>query len=168
MSSIVSIELLLDPETEEFVRADWTRLVEAGLSSMAAHTGASNRPHITLLVRATLDAVDFTHASRLLPIPVQLGEPITFRHGDRAVLARGVAPSSELLEFHRIIHELAPLGDDLPHTTPGEWVPHVTLARRLRVEALPDARALLGPPRSASATGLRRWDSLTATVTPLN
>ncbi len=135
---------------------------------MAAHTGPSNRPHITLMVRPALDEVDFAKASGLLPIAVRLGEPITFRHGDRAVLARGVAPSSELLEFHRIVHELAPAGDDLPHTKPGEWVPHVTLARRLPVEALPDALALLGPPRSARATGLRRWDSRTATVTPLS
>jgi 2'-5' RNA ligase len=167
MSSIVSIELLLDPETEELVRADWTRLAAAGFSSMAAHTSPSNRPHITLLVRPTLDAVDFTAASRLLPLPVELDEPITFRHGDRAVLARGVVPGSELLEFHRIIHEIAGVGDDVPHTKPGEWVPHVTLARRLLVDTLPDALALLGPPRSARVTGLRRWDSLAATVTPL-
>jgi 2'-5' RNA ligase len=167
MGSIVSIELLLDAETEELLRADWARLAAAGFSSMAAHTSPSNRPHITLLVRPTLPTLDFAQATQLLPIPVTVAEPITFRHGDRAVLARKVVTSDELLELHRSIHGIAPPGDDAAHTKPGEWVPHVTLARRLAIARLPDALALLGPPRAAKAVGLRRWDSLTATVTPL-
>ncbi|GEP49106.1 hypothetical protein MSA03_26140 [Microbacterium saccharophilum] len=32
MSGIVSIELLLDPESEELVRVEWERLAAAGLS----------------------------------------------------------------------------------------------------------------------------------------
>jgi len=168
MGSIVSIELLLDARTEELVRADWMRLAAAGFSSMAGHPSPSNRPHITLLVRRNLPPVAFTKVTTLLPMPIALAEPITFRHGDRAVLARGVVPGEELLALHQLIHDLAPAGDDLPHTRPGEWTPHVTLARRLPVESLADAVALLDGPRSALAVGLRRWDSLTATVTPLS
>jgi 2'-5' RNA ligase len=167
MSRIVSIELLLDAGAEECVREDWAHLAAAGLSSMAAHRAVSNRPHITVLVRPTLDPVTFSDAIARLPIPLTLGDPIVFRHGSRAVLARCVVPSDDLLAFHEEIHRIAPPGEDAPHTTPGNWVPHVTLVRRLEVASLPDALALLGGDLSGMAVGLRRWDSAAATVTLL-
>lgn len=165
--SVVSIELLLDPETEDRVRADWSRLAQAGLSSLGAHTSPSNRPHITLLVRPTLPPVDFAAAVALLPVPIELQEPLTFVHGDRAVLAWRVSVVDELRALHRAVHDAAPAGEDAPHTMRGDWTPHVTLARRLRLDSLPDALGLLGPPRRGSGVALRRWDSATATVTPL-
>ena len=166
--SVVSIELLLDPETEERVRADWARLADAGLSSLAAHTAPSNRPHVTLLVRPSLAAVAFPAAAGLLPVPVELAEPLTFRHGDRAVLAWRVVVGDELRALHRAVHDAVPAGDDLPHTAPGEWTPHVTLARRLRTASLPEALAAIGPPRTGQGVALRRWDAETATITPLS
>jgi 2'-5' RNA ligase len=167
MTGIVSIELLLDGETEALVRDDWERLAVAGFSSLAAHRGASNRPHITLLVRPALEAESFSDARAQLPMPVTLAAPIVFRHGDRGVLARRVVPTDELLHLHRTVHASAPAGEDAPHTRPGEWTPHVTLARRLRLDRLPAALALLGPAREGAGVALRRWDSATATVTPL-
>lgn len=164
---IVSIELLLDEETERAVRDDWQILAEAGLSSLAAHTSASNRPHVTLLVRRELPVTDFSGAAAHLPLPVHLGEPIAFDHGARVVLARPLKLDGPLSEFHGMIHALAPAGDDLPHTAPGTWTPHVTLARRLRREALEHARGLVGPARDGWATRLRRWDSACAEVTLL-
>lgn len=167
MSGIVSIELLLDPDTEARVRADWARLADAGLSSLGAHPAPSNRPHITLLVRPALGQVAFAAAASLLPVRIDLAEPVTFVHGDRAVLAWRVEPHDELRELHRAVHDAAPPGDDAPHTAPGAWTPHVTLARRLRVAALPEALALIGPSCRGAGVSLRRWDSATATVTPL-
>lgn len=49
-----SIELVFDDDTESAIRADWVRLAEAGLPSLASHTGASNRPHLTLAAGAEL------------------------------------------------------------------------------------------------------------------
>ena len=164
---IVSIELLLDAASEAAVREDWARLAEAGLSSSGRHPSPSSRPHVTLLVRPTLAPVPFDDAVALLPVPVLLGAPIVFRHGDRGVLARGVEPSPELLALHQAVHAGAPPGPDAAHTRPGEWTPHVTLARRLRLDALDEALALLGPPISGSGVALRRWDSAEAKVTPL-
>ena len=46
-----SVEILLDPVSEAAVRAQWMRLVEAGLPSAGRQTAPSNRPHITLAVR---------------------------------------------------------------------------------------------------------------------
>ena len=167
MGDIVSIELLLDAVTEARVRADWERLASAGLSSLAAHRTDSNRPHVTLLVRPALAAATFADAAARLPIAIGLGVPIVFRHGDRGVLVRPVAPSDELLELHRVIHAAAPPGMDASHTAPGDWTPHVTLARRLRLASLPDALRLLGPEHAGTGVALRRWDSASAVVTPL-
>jgi 2'-5' RNA ligase len=167
MSAIVSIELLLDPETESRVRADWERLAEAGLPSLASHRSPSNRPHVTLLVRPDLEPVAFTDAAGMLPVPVVLASPIMFRHGESGVLAWGVEPTEELLHLHRVVHTTAPQGADAPHTTPGQWTPHVTLARRMRVEHLPVALGVLRGPHAGRGVALRRWDSASAIVTPL-
>ncbi|MGZ8804565.1 MAG: 2'-5' RNA ligase family protein [Microbacterium sp.] len=168
MSNVVSIELLLDSDSEARVRADWESLAAAGLSSLAAHRAASNRPHITLVVRPTLPDIAFTDEISRLPIRVTLAEPLVFRHGDRGVLARRVVPTTELLHLHRAIHAAIPDGPDAAHTRPGEWIPHVTLARRLRLVSLPDALRLVGPEHTGTAVALRRWDSARATVTDLS
>lgn len=166
--SVVSVELLLDSGTEERVRADWSRLAEAGLSSLGAHPAPSNRPHITLLVRSALAPVAFSSAVSLLPVPIDLVEPLTFIRRDRAVLAWRVSVGDELRALHQAVHDAVPAGDDAPHTIPGEWTPHITLARRLRLDSLPDALGLIGPPLTGAGISLRRWDAATATVTPLS
>ena len=167
MSDVVSIELLLDPESEAHVRADWDRLAAAGFSSLAAHRAPSNRPHVTLLVRPTLQQVDFADAVTRLPVVVTLAAPILFRHGDRAVLARRVAATDELLRLHSAVHAAAPPGQDAPHTVPGNWTPHVTLARRIRMADATDVLHFLGPEHSGKGLALRRWDSASAQVTPI-
>jgi 2'-5' RNA ligase len=169
MSDVTSIELLLDPETEARVRADWQRLAAAGLSSLAAHRAASNRPHLTLLVRPQLEPADFGAAIAQLPIALVLQEPVVFPHSDgRGVLAWKVTPCDRLLQLHRTVHETVAAGEDAAHTAPGEWTPHITLARRLRLEALPEALELVGPAHVGSGIALRRWDAASATVTALS
>lgn len=168
MSDVVSIELLLDPETDARVRADWQRLADAGLSSLGAHRAPSNRPHVTLLARATLSSIAFTEAVGMLPVRIDLAEPITFTHRDRAVFAWRVSFTDELRALHRVVHAAVPEGEDTPHTAPGEWTPHITLARRLRLESLPAALDLIGAPLTGSGVALRRWDSASSIVTPLS
>lgn len=181
MSDIVSLELLFDDATEARIRGEWATLQALGVSSMGAHTSNSNRPHLSLLVRSSLphsssseaepslldlDAV--RDAAGRLPMPLTLGGPQLFRHGDRTVLARSVVPSVSLLEFHTELHRLAgseEVAVDLPHTTPGSWTPHVTLAKRLKLADLERAIAALDlEPLHALATELRLWDARTATV----
>lgn len=167
MSDIVSIELLLDPQIEARMRADWQALADAGMSSLAAHTSPSNRPHVTLLARPALADADFSTALARLPVPVSLIEPVIFAHGDRGVLAWRVALSAEVQALHRDVHAGSP-GPDSAHTAPGAWTPHITLARRLRLAAASEALTLLGPSMTGAAIALRRWDSASATVTPLS
>ncbi|SKC36309.1 2'-5' RNA ligase family protein [Okibacterium fritillariae] len=61
----------------------------------------------------------------------------------------------------------SPMDEDAPHTRPGEWTPHVTLARRLRVSDIPAARALVSGELHGRVTALRRWDAASKTVTEL-
>lgn len=118
-----------------------------------------------------LDLEAVRDAASRLPMPLTLGGPQLFRHGARAVLARSVAPSLGLLEFHAELHRLAGSAEgavDLPHTTPGKWTPHVTLAKRLKLADLEQAVATLDfEPRHALATGLRLWDARSRTVKSL-
>ncbi|PPG36310.1 hypothetical protein C5E10_01220 [Pseudoclavibacter sp. RFBG4] len=196
MSDIVSLELLFDTATETQIREEWRVLQELGVSSMGAHTGASNRPHLSLLVRSAspdevrgegesapadaasgqggpggpplLDVDAVRDAAARLPIALTLGGPQLFTSGTRAVLARSVVPSAGLLELHAELYARA--GDaevavDLPHTVPGAWTPHVTLARRLKLADLERAvSALELAPLHALATELRLWDARVGTV----
>ena len=164
---MISVELLLDDDTERRVRDDWRRLAAAGLSSQGANRSPSNRPHITLLVRSRVESLPFSEAVQRLPIPLELGDPIVFPHGERGVLARPVRVTGALRDLHAAVHEAAGPGDDAPFTAAGEWTPHVTLARRLRLDALDDAMTLVGPKYSGAGVALRRWDSETRTVTPV-
>ncbi|WP_223623988.1 2'-5' RNA ligase family protein [Microbacterium sp. EST19A] len=165
--SFLSIELLLDPATEAAVRAEWDALAAEGMSSLAHHTSASNRPHVTLLVRTDLARFDAQVLLERAPFPFTLSAPLLFGVGERRVLARSVVPTAELLDIHAAVHAVAGRGDDAPHTAPGEWSPHVTLARRLRISDLERAVGHVGGDIHGHATGLRLWDPTTATVTEL-
>lgn len=167
MTAVVSIELLLDAEAEAAVRAEWAALSAAGMSSLAAHPGASNRPHITMLVRSGLPRFDAASVVAHRSFAVVLGAPVLFGTGERRVLARSVVPTAALRDVHAAVHRAAGPGDDAAHTTPDAWTPHVTLARRIRLAGLPAALALVDGEITATATGLRRWDAATQTVTDL-
>jgi 2'-5' RNA ligase len=178
--TVVSLELTFNPGLEAQIRAEWQALADAGLSSLAGHTAPSNRPHITLAVRPSMPATERAELSSvvILPLPLTLGAPILFGSGDRRVLARSIVPTAPLLDLHAALHTLlaSPHGDDgvdSPFMRPGQWVPHITLARRLRLDTLPQAlRALddVRPPEGhfpTEATTLRRWDAASATITDL-
>lgn len=162
-----TIELLLDHATEDAVRAEWDALAALGVSSLGRHTSPSNRPHVTLLARIDLPPVDGDVLAEIPPFPITLGAPLLFGAGDRRVLARGVVPTTALLDLHALVHVAAGPGEDAPHTAPGEWTPHVTLARRLRVADLAVALDVVGDDIHGHVTSVRRWDPVTAEVTDL-
>ncbi|ERG65231.1 MULTISPECIES: 2'-5' RNA ligase family protein [Agrococcus] len=162
--AITSLELLLDDDAEAAVRRDWEALAAAGLSSLAGHTAASNRPHVTLAARSS----PVPHPLSIdadLPIPIELGPPLLLGSGERRVLARAVVPSAALLVLHAAVLRAAGEGDDPPHLLPDRWMPHVTLARRLRTADLAPALALLGPAIEGTGVAVRRWDASTRVVT---
>ncbi|MGS0683645.1 2'-5' RNA ligase family protein [Nakamurella sp. GG22] len=158
-----SVELTVDERTDRLVRDQWNLLAHAGLPSQARHKGASNRPHITMALTATMTpdvaaALGSTFAG--LPIPVTVGGLVVFG-GRRFVLARLAVPSIELLRLQR--SAMGALIDPVdPHETfgPGAWTPHITLARRLTAQQLADALTELGEvrPIRGALVRARRWD----------
>lgn len=156
-----SVEFVFDTATETAVRDIWARLAEAGLPSPAP----TSRPHATVTVARRIDdRVDALLAplTGRLPVPGVIGAPLIFGRG-QAVLARLLIPTLELLELHAAVYRtclpyLTP--GPVPHTAPGQWTGHVTLARRIGAHQLARAVQLAGRPAeiTGSVIGLRHWD----------
>jgi hypothetical protein len=156
-----SIELIFDQDTEAAIRNIWADLAEAGIPSQAP----VGRPHTTLTVAQRIDAeVDGLLAALVsrFPFSCRIGAPLLFGRS-KAVLARLVVPTAELMDVHAEVHRLC-----LPHldpgpmanARPGQWTAHVTLARRVVPGQLGRALPIAGEPPEivGNVVGLRRWD----------
>ncbi len=156
-----TIELVFDGDTEAAIRQVWDALAAAGIPSQAP----ASRPHVTLVVSdriaAAADAA-LTELTGQLPLPCTIGAPVLFGRGS-PVLARLVVPTAELLALHAAAHRhsrpylaTAPA----PNSLPGQWTPHVTLARRVHGAQLGRALRIAGRPAQLPGgfAGLRRWE----------
>lgn len=160
-----SVEVIFDPDTDAKIRGIWDDLMRARIRSQASNKSPSNRPHVTLTVAEHIDEAVNTALHPVLqrlPLPCTIGAPMLF--GGRVfTLVRLVVPSDALLGLHRQVHELCvphmPKGM-LGHADPGQWTPHVTLARRVGPDKLPAALTLrsVGRDLRGVLTGLRHWD----------
>ena len=159
---VQALDLTFDQPTDERVRAEWDALRDAGLPSLARHTGATNRPHLTLHSRARVSAESEAALAEVvhrLPLDVRVGTLLLFHARQRWVLARHVVVDRRLLGLHEHVADaLGPGGS--PLTEPGRWVPHLTLARGVTDAQLPTALGVVAesPPFTARALRLRRWD----------
>lgn len=161
---VQSVELLLDDRLDDAVRAEWDRLREAGVSSGARIRSETNRPHITLAVAASIPPeIEGRMRERIdgTPIELRLGGIVVF--GDRhATLARLVVPTADLLALHREVFALIEQCPGIPpHIRPGEWTPHVTLARRVsaaRIGSAIVATHAASRELNGATAGIRRWD----------
>lgn len=161
-----SIELLLDDDSDQAIRAQWQALADAGLPSQLRVKSATNRPHITLLAAEKISAdVDDTLRALAgrLPFGCVVGAPLVFG-GTTMTLARLIVPSAELLDLHaevyrRTLPHLA--GDPFGHCRPGHWTAHATLGRRFGADEIGPALAAVGDSTDLAAwiVGMRRWDS---------
>lgn len=160
-----SIELTLDAGADAAVRDLWRAIAATGVRSQAAHGSPSNRPHVTLTVSAQMSGPvesDLLPALAGLPLPCRLGAPMIFGRGPYT-LALLVIPSGALLDLHAQVNRIClphmPSGP-LRHTQPGQWTPHVTLARRLGVDLLERAlnAACAGADIDGEFAALRHWD----------
>jgi hypothetical protein len=156
-----SVELVFDADTEAAVRGIWDELRAAGIPSQAP----ASRPHATLTVAERIDSEVDTLLRPLatrFPMPCRIGAPLVFGRA-KAVLARLLVPTSELLDVHAEVHRLC-----LPHSTPGpmanalpgQWTAHVTVARRVIPAQMARAVRIAGKPTEIDGriAGLRRWD----------
>ncbi|HET7477399.1 MAG TPA: 2'-5' RNA ligase family protein [Dermatophilaceae bacterium] len=165
-----SIELLLDgardgARDDAALRHQWEALAAAGLPSQAHHTGATNRPHVTLVACSHVDArvePALVRATRALPLRVALG-PLTCFGAGPFVLVRLVVPTADLLALQALVHQACGAATMLgPNFAAGRWVPHVTLARRLPADQVGRALASLARlgPAEVELTAARHWDGV--------
>lgn len=156
-----SVELVFDPDTEAAVRRIWDALRDADVPSQAP----ASRPHATLTVAQHIDRgadVALTGLVDRFPLPCRLGATLIFGRS-AGVLARLLVPTDELLEIQAQVYRLCLPSMDpapMPHAEPGNWTPHVTLARRVAPARLVTAVRIAGRPAEivGQVTGLRHWD----------
>lgn len=158
-----SIELLFDEDTEARLTGQWRTLTDAALPSQGDLATPTNRPHLTLVAANRIDAgrVDLTAIAMRLPIPLVVGPPLVLGGGSRLVLARSVAPSTELVSIQALASRLsaALCEGRSPTSLPGRWTPHTTLARRMSAADLTAAlTALSFGVIEAQAISVRYWN----------
>lgn len=160
-----SVELTFDDDIDSAVRRIWDDLMAAGIRSQAGHRSPSNRPHVTLTVAEQLDEAVHEALHPVLgrlPMSCTIGAPMLFG-GRTFTLVRLLVPSRELMALHAEVHDACgpylPNGT-LPHADPGQWTPHVTLARRVPPDQLPTALTIrsVGRDLPGTITGLRHWN----------
>ncbi len=156
-----SVELVFDPDTEAAVRGIWDALRAADIPSQAP----ASRPHTTLTVAQHIDAAADEMLRDLadrFPLPCRIGATLMFGR-TAGVLARLLVPTAELIHVQADVHRLClPFMEPapMPHAEPGNWTPHVTLARRIAPARMATAVRIAGRPAEivGQVTGLRHWD----------
>lgn len=159
MEMVQSVELLLNEELETAIREQWRVLNQAGLPCQPLRA----RPHVTIGV-----------AHEIYPriekrIPQSLGDfPLAARIGGilifgdrRMVLARAVTTSAQLLAKHEsVFNLLQECPGRVGHMAPGQWTPHVTLARKMTPAQVSQAIPLIATRKDLAGefVGARRWD----------
>lgn len=161
---VQTVELLLDNRLDGQVRDQWASLRAAGIDSQARIRAASNRPHITLFVADSIPLEAEKAAREVISsveVPVRLGGVVLFG-GRHATMARLVVPSVPLLELQARVFSAFARCPGIPvHIRPGEWTPHVTLARRVpadRIGAAAVAAHHTPGETAGTADRIRRWD----------
>lgn len=166
-----SVELLFDAGTEAALQTICDELAAAA-GPVRVPAG---RPHVTLVAAERIAPdVDplLRPVTRRLPVACMVGAALVFGRTN-AVLARLIVPTVELLALHAEVHRLC--GPHLwpgpmPHTRPGRWTAHVTVARRVGEPQLPDAFRIAGRPPDigGAVAGLRRWDGTERVEYPIS
>jgi 2'-5' RNA ligase len=159
---VQSVELLLDGRTDALLREQWRLIADTGVRSQASVTAESNRPHITVAVAQEIWPRIDRRLAKLdfAPVPIRIGGVLLFGRR-QAILVRAVVPSEPLLRLHRAVSEIVADCPGIPsHTKPGEWTPHITLARRIPRDRLGAAVvAVLDEPEIiGTVEAIRRWD----------
>ena len=178
---VPSLDLVLAPDDDAAIRAQWDALAAAGLPSQVRHRSTSNAPHLTVVAAPALiderpaeqapaeqapadrAALERTVAALVasLPVRVPLAGLVLLGRGPYA-LAHLATPADEL---RRAVHDVRrAVGEREP------WLAHLTLARRLPAPQAGDALQALtdaGRVEAVTLAGLRLWDPATRTVRDL-
>lgn len=123
---------LLDPQTEAALRAGWQSVAGAGLSSFMS--GLDYPPHMTLFLSERMDRPALREAFQALagktqPFPTTFAALGVFP-GESGVVFLSPIVNQALLDLHAAFWRAAETHvQEIPaYYSPGQWVPHITLA----------------------------------------
>ncbi len=163
MLHLHALELVPDEAGQELVRRDWQTLHDAGLPSQLEYRGLTNWPHVTIVSAPVLPeaAIDVARVrlGALLPVRVR-ASGLLLLGGSRVTVARSLDVEDDVVRRVLAVRVQVP---DRQHVG---WLPHVTLARRVRRAAAQQVIDLLGHEDvELTLTELRRWDPELGAVT---
>lgn len=129
----LAVCLLFDTRSDLLIRQLWSRLEDAGVSTLATHTHGRHQPHLSYAVLRNWDLNRTREALAALPpadpFTMAFHGTLAFPRG-RAALAPAIAADTALRQW-RIATALEATGAELHHHyRAGEWVPHVSVATR--------------------------------------
>ena len=134
----LAVCLLFDARSDQALRRLWGRLEDGGVGSLLSHTHGRHVPHLSYAVLRQWDL----EAVRRVVTSLPAGGAVTLRFDALGSFRRGrawlvPAVTSDLMQRQeRVCAALT--GFDLHRNyVPGCWVPHCTLAPRVRLEELP-------------------------------
>ena len=131
----LAVCLLFDRRTEQRLVALWSALEERGVATLLTHTHCRHVPHLSYAVLREYDVEQVQQAVARLPD----GPPLTlhfdavawFRRG-RSALIPAVA-GDLVTRQQRVVAAVTATGAELHrHYQPGRWIPHTSLATRVR------------------------------------
>ncbi|WP_270886168.1 2'-5' RNA ligase family protein [Pedococcus sp. 5OH_020] len=135
----LAVCLLFDRRTDEAIRALWERLEALGTRTLATHTHGRHVPHLSYAVLREYDVAAVADSLDRLPC----GEPLSLRFDAVALFRRGraalVPAATEGLQARQaaVVRACEDSGAELhQHYRPGAWIPHSSLATRVRREEL--------------------------------
>lgn len=169
----LAVCLLFDSRTEHAFRSLWSRLEEAGVPTLLSHTHERHVPHLSY---AVLRDWDLDHVRKAVDALPDAG-PTSFHFDALGLFRRGrswlvPAVTSDIARRQeRVVEAVQATGADLHlHYRPGVWVPHCTVAPRVRLDALPTVAASVYDmlPMHATADRAALIDSGTGRTWPLS
>lgn len=135
----LAVCLLFDARTDRALRHLWERLEDAGVPTLLSHTHGRHVPHLSYAVLREFEVSAVHAAVAALPdggaVPLHFDALGLFRRS-RAWLVPGVT-ASVLERQERVVATSQASGAELHrHYRPGYWVPHCSVAPRVRRESL--------------------------------
>ena len=127
----LAVCLLFDAASDLRVRELWSRLEDAGISTLATHTHRRHHPHLSYAVLRSWNLPLVQDAlgglPRADPFSVTVHGTIAFPRG-RAALAPAITPDLGVRQSAAVA-SLEGLGAELHrHYRAGQWVPHISIA----------------------------------------
>ncbi|HEV7194538.1 MAG TPA: 2'-5' RNA ligase family protein [Pedococcus sp.] len=135
----LAVCLVFDPQADRAIRQLWDRLESEGVSTLATHTHRHHVPHLSYAVLREFDVTAVRAAVEALPAH----EPLRLHFDGVGLFRRGrsvLLPSAGgALQGRQsaVVAACQATGADLHrHYRPGTWIPHTSLATRVRRDDL--------------------------------